>query len=736
MLENLAEGVVACDADGKLVLFNRAAREWHRADPRALPPSKWAEHYDLFEGDGVTPLATERIPLMRAYAGEDVRAAEMSIVVKGGAPRTVVASGGPLYDDAGRKVGAVVVMHDVTDARRNLRRYEDLFSFAPDAILMVDEAGRVREANRMAAEMFDRTEEQLVGLSLHDLLGFDPSVLRGESGEPSPSPRSAVRRSGEAFPVDIRVSKVDPDGRLAVAVRDVSAREEAERRMRALSAALDAMADATFILDFDDARVMYANRGASLQLDSTSEALVGASFRDLLAPGDLKAVERLLDQARSSEGEALRVEVSLSGAQRRVPVELSAQRVVLGEGLPCFVVIMRDLTERLERERRENRSQRLEAIGKLASGVAHDFNNALAPILMAIDELRELHPEDAEVLDILEGSAERASKMTRQLLSFARGTAVERQSLDPSFLLEETAGMIRASLPPEIDLGFRCDPHLPTISAEATQIQQVLLNLCVNARDAMDGEGALRLTASAVSVDDELARTIPEAHTGAYVCIRVDDSGSGIPPDVLVRMFDPFFTTKPPDEGTGLGLSNVLGIVKGHGGFLHVESEADRGSTFWVYFPAESELSEPAHHGHAELVLVVDDDVGIQRIAVRMLHRLGYRAVTAKDGAEALEKMARHGDAVKLVLTDYRMPGMDGPTFVRTLQAGSPRLPVVVMSGRSDARVRSAFEACVIASHLSKPFTRAELAARVRDAIAPNAPEAMVTRSLDTGLRA
>ena len=385
-----------------------------------------------------------------------------------------------------------------------------------------------------------------------------------------------------------------------------------------------------------------------------------------------------------------------------------------------------DVTLRLESERQANRSQRLEAIGQLAGGVAHDLNNALAPILMTTPLLRLEFPEAGELLETVESSAARCAEMVRQLLTFARGVEGERQIVQIGTLAREMERIVRGTFPKNIDMRTVVAPVLRPVLGDPTQIHQVLLNLCVNARDAMPGGGILSIHARDCRIDESYASKVAEARAGDYVLVEVTDTGCGIAPELLDRIFEPFFTTKGPDQGTGLGLSTVVGIVKGHGGFVRVRSEPGKGACFQVHFPAaEAEASAAAPpgprtvrlSGEGRTVLIVDDEQSLRKSFAAMLELAGFRVLTACDGAEALMAASDHRSILRLVITDLRMPNMDGVQLVRMLRRMLPEVPVIVASGLIDATREAELQAMGIQHRLVKPFRWEALAEAVREAL-------------------
>jgi signal transduction histidine kinase/CheY-like chemotaxis protein len=377
-----------------------------------------------------------------------------------------------------------------------------------------------------------------------------------------------------------------------------------------------------------------------------------------------------------------------------------------------------------ERERLQAqllRSQRLESIGILAGGIAHDFNNLLTPILMAVKLLKQDRPEDERhlLLRTLQASAERGAGMVRQLLAFAGGKAGQRVTLQPWPIIKEIEAILEHTFPKTIRITVDFADPLQPVHADATQLSQVLMNLCINARDAMPDGGTLTIQASDVRLDAEAVRLYPDALPGSYLLIVVSDTGTGIPTGVLDKVFDPFFTTKGQAKGSGLGLSTALGIVRAHGGFITVQSEVGKGSRFAVYLPtaAQEEIRplepEPLEQigGQGESILVVDDEPLIRETARATLEGAGYRVVTAADGREAVERYRQQPGEIQVVLLDMMMPGMDGRATVAALEALDASVRLILSSG---LRVSGRVAETVPAGHeavLPKPYTDQQLLA-------------------------
>ena len=381
--------------------------------------------------------------------------------------------------------------------------------------------------------------------------------------------------------------------------------------------------------------------------------------------------------------------------------------------------VARDISERKQVESQMLRTQRLESIGTLASGVAHDLNNALTPILMATELMRMEFPDTASnYLELVRGGAKRGADMVKQLLTFAKGAEGERLLLQTRHLLKEMQKLISGTFPKNIQLQIHCANDLQTIVGDATQLHQVLLNLCVNARDAMPEGGTLTLKAETMEIDTVYASAVPEAKPGPYVVWRVMDTGTGIPPEIVDRIFEPFFSTKGPDKGTGLGLSTVIGIVKGHGGFVRVYSVPGQGSTFAIYLPAAGSVSaetsfqakaELTFRGNGETILVVDDETAVRDVTRGVLTALNFKVLSAASGAEALLQVAEKGAEFRAVITDLHMPRMNGLDFVRLLKGKLPKAGIIVASGRLEEHEENEFKTLGVSAMLEKPFTQETL---------------------------
>jgi nitrogen-specific signal transduction histidine kinase/ActR/RegA family two-component response regulator len=357
-----------------------------------------------------------------------------------------------------------------------------------------------------------------------------------------------------------------------------------------------------------------------------------------------------------------------------------------------MVITVEDITEKKKLETQFLRSQRLESVGTLAGGIAHDLNNVLAPLLIAVQLLKTKITDAGgqKLLDTLEANVLRGAKLVKQVLAFGRGVKGERIPVQPARVAQEIQQIIHETFPKSVEFQTDSAADLWTVTGDATQLHQVLLNLCVNARDAMPDGGRLSIKMENVVLDKVYAARNPEAKPGPYVVITVADTGTGIPKEIRNKIFEPFFTTKAPGKGTGLGLSTCFGIIKSHGGFINCYSEAGKGSVFKVYLPADTNPFETKNLameqsklpcGHDELVLVVDDEGPILTLTQEMLERFGYRALTVVNGAEAVSVYKERQHEIAVVITDMAMPIMDGPAAIIALKTINPKVRIIGSSG-------------------------------------------------------
>ena len=509
------------------------------------------------------------------------------------------------------------------------------------------------------------------------------------------------------------VSANGQSGTLTGIAADVTRHRQAEEQLREQAALLDQTKEAIIVNDLEG-RILFWNRGAESLYGWKAEEVIGSSLagRAYRDEESHKTAAHVLFNKGVWKGELQQ----FAKDGKEIIVEGHWTLVNDEEGMPKSILIVNhDITEKKKIESQFLRAQRLESIGTLASGIAHDLNNVLTPIMMALQilQMRFTDENSQRMLDVLRQNAERGGEMVKQVLSFARGIEGLKIPLQPTYIIKEILMVLRETLPKNIAVKQLLPPDIGAINGDATQLHQVLMNLCVNARDAMPDGGTLTIEAANTVIDEHYARMVPDAEAGRYVMITVSDTGAGIPEHIKDKIFDPFFTTKEVSKGTGLGLSTVIGIIKSMGGFVNVYSEGGKGAQFKIYLPmietthpaetAAAETSLPP--GNGELILVVDDEAGIRDIAKTTLETFGYKVLTADDGTEAVAIYASRMGEVQVVITDMMMPFLDGAATIRALQRLDPQVRIIASTGLSEGMRSQDAEKLGAKMVLSKPYT-------------------------------
>ena len=520
-------------------------------------------------------------------------------------------------------------------------------------------------------------------------------------------------------------------GLAVILFRLTRSQEETIRRQLAREASLKARLDDVFERS-SEIFIIHDRRGRVSTTNRSGEEVTGY-LRDelrmldpswIFAADYLDAIAAMLNDGPSAQPRTFRTEL-MPRKGNRVPVEVQA-RVLVGDGQVIGVTsIARNLSERDRLESELRQAQKMEAVGRLATGIAHDFNNLITVLLGYSDELvEETTPGSNAHTAALEvrRAADRASALTQQLLAFSRRQTSVSHSVDMNQVVAHMEDLIRRLIGPEIKLAFDLDPELATISADSQQLGQVLMNLVVNARDAMPKGGTLRIETSNVDLGEEHLDVIP----GPHVVLCVSDSGVGMTQEVQDRLFEPFFTTKDTGQGTGLGLSMVQAIVRQGGGHITVESEPGQGTTFCVYFPRQSEVADapvtpvpstPASAVRGEgTVLLAEDDRAVRRLVVTELTRRGFTVLEAENGGAALELFRREHARVDILVTDVVMPVMNGADLARHASEIRPGVKILFISGHPE-RAGSGLNPTGVTNLLMKPFTADTLAARIKELI-------------------
>jgi PAS domain S-box-containing protein len=609
----------------------------------------------------------------------------------------------PIEAEAGRVTGAVILEYtpfynELMLATTVTIRHVALFSLGSAgfgillALLMGQSIGAPLQqltdaATAFAANRTDLTMPPFRPDEIGELVtAFNSMVESRRQAE------DALRRTRDKLEIRVAERTAELAHANTVLQQQVIESRKAAEQIREQAALLDKAQDAILVRGLDDI-IQFWNKSAERLYGWTAAEAIGRPVTQLLyldTTQFISARQLLVEngawigelQQRRKDGR----EITIEGHWTLVRDE---------EGRPkSILAINTDITERNLLKSQLIRAQRLESLGTLAAGIAHDLNNTLSPITMAIELLkRELHdPASLDIIGIVETNARRGADMVRQVLSFARGQAGERITLQPKYLINEVKKIAADTFPKNLDITTNIAPDLWEVLGDSTQLHQVLLNLCVNARDAMPKAGRIEISARNETFDGFYAAINQEAKVGPYIVIEVRDTGTGMPASILEQIFDPFFTTKKIGQGTGLGLSTSLGIVKSHGGFITVTSEVGNGTSFRVHLPAEiepeapkEEVAEPhatkSFQGKGELVLIVDDEEAIRVTTQHVLEAFGYRVLAVSDGSQAIALYAKRSAEIAVVLTDMMMPVMDGATTIAELQRINPKVKIISSTG-------------------------------------------------------
>ena len=708
--------------------------------------------------------ATARTPIIfvtAAYSDEahlfkGYGAGAVDYMVKPYDPAILVSKVNVFLELARHRFGLEDAVEERTRAlRASEARYRTLFETMAQGVVYQDATGRIVEANPAAQRILGRSGPELLGRDSvdsawaairedgHDFPGHEhPAMVALRTGQPVRDVVMGLQRPGDGSPVWINIDATPqfrPGERephqVYTTFSDITARREAERKVeaseRALRTVFESIEDGILVIDADTFSLQLANGGMGRLLGRPAPLHPGSPLAELLPAehlGRLRAHAALRQEGASS---ILDLPIRRSDGTEAVadvllaPIDLRGRR--------CLLVVFRDMTERRREERERERlqaelyqAQRMESIGVLAGGVAHDFNNLLSVILgyvgLAIDS-EDTSATTREDLVEVKKAGERSAELTRQLLAFGRKQVLQRVPIDLNHIALGVEKMLRRIIGEDITLSFELGDALWIVRADPGQVEQIVINLAVNARDAMPHGGTLRITTENIEIDRALSARHPELAPGSYVRFTISDTGHGIDADTLGRIFEPFFTTKARDKGTGLGLSTVYGIVKQSEGYVFCESEVGRGTAFRVYLPRVEGVApvsvRPAPlageiRGGTETVLVVEDADPVRSLAARALDAAGYRVLTAIDGVDALRTSAAWSAPIDLVLTDVVMPRMGGDELATRLAEFRPESRVLFMSGYTGSIFRRDGHSEPQPHFVEKPFRVDDLLRKVR----------------------
>ncbi len=640
----------------------------------------------------------------------------------------------PLTDRQLRMVG---IVQDITDRkardealRISEQRFARAFESAAIGMAVVSSDGHWIKVNRALCNLTGYTADELYGKTFQDItypddldedLKYAKQLLAGEIQYYQMEKRY-IHKLGHIVWIQLSVSLVRDDQGVPLyfisQIQDITERKVSEQKLAEQAALLDQARDAIVVRNMEH-KILFWNKGAERLYGWTAGETLGQRATELFYPS-LEKFDPAMESLMEKGGWTGELEhVTKAGK----PIVIEARWTLLRNagGEPTSVLcINTDITERRRIESHLLRAQRMESIGTLAGGIAHDLNNLLAPIIMGVDLLKHFGLEGASrrVVDDIERSAQRGSSLVKQVLSFARGVEGSRQVLRVKEIIGQLESIIHNTFPKDIILETEMPDDTLLIHGDPTQLDQVLLNLCVNARDAMPRGGRISILVEAVSIDLSHGLLHPGITPGRYVCISVTDTGCGIPPENMEKIFDPFFTTKELSKGTGLGLAITMGIVRSHGGFLNASSEVNKGTTFKVYLPSE-EVGAKADtrkiekvewpRGNGEWILVVDDEIPILTVIQQTLMAFGYQVLTAEHGAQAIGLFAANRDKIALVLTDMMMPVMDGPATILALREIDPTIKIVAASGLNANNVLVKSGQLGTKYFLAKPYTTGAL---------------------------
>lgn len=748
VLESIGEGIIVVDRSGAPFLWNPAAEKILGHASAELARKDWSKRYQFYDADGKTPIEPMNLPLERAARGE---VTESYLICLRGERLTeeiwLSGSAQPVRGESGTVLGGVVVFTDVTEKKRSrelLKANEDqirlLVESTAEGIYAVDTEDKCTFCNPAGVRLLGfQSAGEILGKTMHDLMHHSHA-----DGSPFPNSECSIlnsHRLGRNFHVDDEVfwradgtpmeveywsRPIVRDGRAAgavVAFHDITSRKQAQRALelqtRQLQALFDNAMDAVVVVD-DDGRIADANPAACSLFGLTRSDMLGRNLGSSLEPANsAKQWQKFLEGKYRGLGVLSRPE----GERRQLDISITSN-FWPGRHLGIF----RDVTDQKNLEDQLRQSQKMEAIGRLAGGIAHDFNNLLN-VIGGYNEILQMKLSDGTVersyTDKVMQATRKAASLTRQLLAFSRKQMLAPTVLDPNFTIADLGKLLPRLIGEDIELTFNLQKDLHRVKVDASQLEQVLMNLAVNARDAMPTGGKLTIETANVTLDQRYAATHISAKPGEYVMVAVSDTGVGMSEAIQCKIFEPFFTTKEMGKGTGLGLSTVYGVVKQSGGYIWVYSEIGKGTTFKVYFPAVLDAGRDAIHpapaeavtSGTETVLLVEDKESLLSVAKEYLTGKGYTVLDAANGAAALDVGQAHNGQIDILVTDVIMPKLGGSELVKQIHKVRPNLKVIYVSGYTEDTIGHHGVLDEGVNFVQKPYSLEGLAKRIREVL-------------------
>ncbi|MBS4027818.1 MAG: PAS domain S-box protein [Ignavibacteriales bacterium] len=654
---------------------------------------------------------------------------------KDGTYRWMIDESKVVRDEQGNPKELIGSWADITERKKadeQIKTQSELIELINDAVFLTDMERTILFWNNGA--------ERMLGYTAHEALGNNLFKMLKTRVTNYPSIEAARAELEQVGSIAIELLCTTKDGRdlfiegtakiikdlrkrpesTLVIFKNITERKKSEKQIKQQATLIDFISDGVFLLD-EQYRVLFWSKGGERMYGYTSEEAIGKNIIELLQMKPV--VQSNINDTVQQYEKAGKIKTELivttkDGRELHIEAVADSFNDMFGN-LKSTLVMHRDITEHKKLEKQFLRTQRMESVGTLAGGIAHDLNNVLSPIMLSLQMLRRKLPEekDQKFITIIEDSATRAANLVKQVLAFSRGVEGERKPMQVRHLANEIKKFMLETFSANIEAKVNIPKEVWTVNADATQIHQVLLNLCVNARDAMPNGGTITIEAENLLVDEHYAKMNTEAKVGPYIILSVRDSGEGMSPEIQAKVFEPFFTTKEIGKGTGLGLSTVFSIVRGHDGFITLYSEVGKGTQFKIYLPAlQSSETQQAEEKRAELpfgngetILLVDDEVAVRGITKLVLESNGYNVLTANNGAEAMEVFAANKDTIHLVLTDMNMPVMDGAALIHALRSIAPNTKIIAASGLADKKKMENVESLQVNAFLGKPYTAEKL---------------------------